>query len=280
MSGFGNEFASEDPRCPGSLPEGQVTTLHLRCGLKFEPHHDKFYFMSYAQSDQHLCCSLPRWYNTYTCFSQNFKTLASFFSWACQVESYLVGTPQRQVFSRHGSFSILANWMSLFVIKGVSGYRNFMFEPPHDKTNKTTFAPSEDSDQPGHLPRLFRVFAVHMKKQGPQLLLSALRRLWSDWAVAQADLSLRWPHRPFCWFCHEAAHLEHFLVFKCKQCKPWLDVHLIWACTVCQCPFYGIKIFQIIRLEEAEGGLLDCNSCGNLANLCIYGVVLVKFILL
>ena len=23
QSGFGNEFASEDPRCPGSLPEGQ-----------------------------------------------------------------------------------------------------------------------------------------------------------------------------------------------------------------------------------------------------------------
>lgn len=26
MSGFGNEFSSEDPRCPGSLPEGQVTS--------------------------------------------------------------------------------------------------------------------------------------------------------------------------------------------------------------------------------------------------------------
>lgn len=24
MSGFGNEFSSEDPRCPGALPEGQV----------------------------------------------------------------------------------------------------------------------------------------------------------------------------------------------------------------------------------------------------------------
>lgn len=24
MSGFGNEFATEDPRCPGALPEGQV----------------------------------------------------------------------------------------------------------------------------------------------------------------------------------------------------------------------------------------------------------------
>lgn len=24
MSGFGNEHVSEDPRCPGALPEGQV----------------------------------------------------------------------------------------------------------------------------------------------------------------------------------------------------------------------------------------------------------------
>ena len=30
---------------------------------------------------------------------------------------------------------------------------------------------------------------------------------WSDWADAQADLSLRWAHKPFCWFCHEAAQL-------------------------------------------------------------------------
>ena len=34
------------------------------------------------------------------------------------------------------------------------------FEPPHDKTNKMTFVPSEDSDQPGHPPSLIRVFAV------------------------------------------------------------------------------------------------------------------------
>ena len=30
-----------------------------------------------AQSDQRLCCSLPRKYNTYTCLIQIFKTLAS-----------------------------------------------------------------------------------------------------------------------------------------------------------------------------------------------------------
>ena len=34
------------------------------------------------------------------------------------------------------------------------------FEPPHNKTNKITFVPSEDSDQPGHLPSLTRVFVV------------------------------------------------------------------------------------------------------------------------
>ena len=34
----------------------------------------------------------------------------------------------------------------------------------HDKTNKMACAPSEDSDQPGHLPSLIRVFAVCLKK--------------------------------------------------------------------------------------------------------------------
>ena len=37
-------------------------------------------------------------------------------------------------------------------------------EPQHDKTNKMTCAPSEDSDQPEHSPSLIRVFTVRMKK--------------------------------------------------------------------------------------------------------------------
>ena len=46
----------------------------------------------------------------------------------------------------------------------VLGLCCYRYEPPHDNTNKMAFAPSEDSDQPGHLPSLIRVFAVHMKK--------------------------------------------------------------------------------------------------------------------
>ena len=34
----------------------------------------------------------------------------------------------------------------------------------------------------------------------------AHREDWSVWAYAQADLSLCWEHRSFCWFCRAAAH--------------------------------------------------------------------------
>ena len=40
-----------------------------------------------VQSDQCLCCSLPGSYNTSTCYSQNFKTLATLISWAVRFES-------------------------------------------------------------------------------------------------------------------------------------------------------------------------------------------------
>ena len=41
---------------------------------------------------------------------------------------------------------------------------------PHDKTNKMTCVPSEDSVQPGHPPSLIRVFAVRSKgSKGPNL---------------------------------------------------------------------------------------------------------------
>ena len=69
-------------------------------------------------------------------------------------------------------------------------------------------APSEDSDQPGHPPSLIRVFAVRMKKAWVlSYPLSAQRRLWSDWADAQADPNLRWAHSSFCLFCRAVAHL-------------------------------------------------------------------------
>ena len=55
---------------------------------------------------------------------------------------------------------------------------------------------------------VWSVFTVHMTTPYVlSYLLSTQQRLWSDWMDVQADLSLRWAHMPFCWFCHEAAHL-------------------------------------------------------------------------
>ena len=50
------------------------------------------------------------------------------------------------------------------------------FEPPHDKTNKMTFVPSEVSDQPGHPLILIRAFAVRsMGSLGPSFASSGQR---------------------------------------------------------------------------------------------------------
>ena len=77
----------------------------------------------------------------------------------------------------------------------------FIIEPRHDKTNKLTSVPSEDSEQSGHPPSLIRVFAVRMKKAWVlSYPLSTQRRHWLDWADAQADLSLRWAHSHFVGF--------------------------------------------------------------------------------
>ena len=55
----------------------------------------------------------------------------------------------------------------------------FIFELPHDKTNKMACAPSENSDQPGHPPSLIRVFTVRMKKAWIlSYPLSTQQRLW------------------------------------------------------------------------------------------------------
>ena len=102
-------------------------------------------------------------------------------------------------------------------------------EPPRDKTNKLACARSEDSDQPGHPPSLIRDFAVRIKKAWVLIYpLSAQRRLWSDWANAQADLSLRWAHMSVCWVCHEAAHVS--TAYYCH-----IPIAQVFYVTLCKC---------------------------------------------
>ena len=81
-------------------------------------------------------------------------------------------------------------------------------ELEHDKTNKMTCAPSEDSDQPGHLPSLISLRCLHEGTMGHTLPTECtgktlIRLCW--WA--QADLSLSWAHMSFCWFCRPVTQI-------------------------------------------------------------------------
>ena len=81
-------------------------------------------------------------------------------------------------------------------------------EPHHDKTNKMTCTPSEDSDQISLCPVWPESsLCAHWVTKNPRFL-HADSEDWSDWADAQADLNLCWAHRLFCWFCHAVVHLE------------------------------------------------------------------------
>ena len=74
------------------------------------------------------------------------------------------------------------------------------------------WAASWQNQQKGLCAQLrLRVFAVRMKKAWVlSYPLSAQWRLWSDWANAQADLSLLWARSHFFGFCHEVAQMVVF----------------------------------------------------------------------
>ena len=72
-------------------------------------------------------------------------------------------------------------------------------EPPHDKTNKMAFAPSEDSDQPVHLLSLIRVFAV--RSMGS----------WEPNDSEDSDQTERM-HRLICVFAGRNGHLFCFVL--------------------------------------------------------------------
>ena len=79
-------------------------------------------------------------------------------------------------------------------------------EPPHDKTNKMTVCPAKTQISLGICPVWSESSLCAQWVAKDPSFLHADSEDWSDWADAQADLSLCWAHMTFCWFCHEVAH--------------------------------------------------------------------------
>ena len=82
------------------------------------------------------------------------------------------------------------------------------FYLPDDKTNNMTVRPAKTQISLGIHP----IWSESLLSAWRYIASSATHWAhcedWPDWADAQADLSLRWAHRPYCLFCHEAAHLS------------------------------------------------------------------------
>ena len=63
-------------------------------------------------------------------------------------------------------------------------------------------APSEDSDQPGHPTSLFS--SLNAQREAKDQMFLHADSEDSD----QTDLSFRWAHRSFCWFCRAVSHFH------------------------------------------------------------------------
>ena len=111
-------------------------------------------------------------------------------------------------------------------------------EPRNQKMYLRTCGPSKDSDQPAHSRSLIWIFTMRIwDSQGCKVSSSGQRRLWSDCADSQADLSLRLAHMWKCTFAHVAAqmafHMTPDSVLTSWYCYQKADGRLLagnWIC--------------------------------------------------
>ena len=118
-------------------------------------------------------------------------------------------------------------------------------------------APCEDSDQPGHQS----VQCLHCAIYGSvrtQPSPGGQRRLWSDWADAKDDLSLRWAHRSFCFFCRAWKITKEN--YGGTVLSAFLECHSP-AVTYCRrfqefavCGDFGISSMDWVFLKRDDGG--------------------------
>ena len=141
---------------------------------------------------------LSRWSQFLACRSTSLSYLEP---WSCfSLDLCLQHGPDSAVIYR-------CDTLQLFHSPEMAGIKHIWAATWQNRQNEC--APSEDSDQPGHPSSPTRVFAVRMKKAWIlSYPLSAQRIPWSDWADAQADLSLRWAHSHFVGFFMSQLILE------------------------------------------------------------------------
>ena len=137
-----------------------------------------------------------------------------------------------------------------------------IFQLQQDKNkNKMTCTPSEDADQFGHPPSVIRVFAVRGRRLGSLVTHWVHSEDWSDWADAQADLSLRWAQTSFRWFSHDVAQFLSYILFFCD-------------CFTTEVKFITTKDIPIRTIKIYRGSYMSGHLIWSLWNsLCNFGIL-------
>ena len=146
-------------------------------------------------------------------YIRTFKPLAGLCSWAARFDSHLVRN-LKDGFSRDGAH-IIQVAVVYFVVRFTlpcAGERSVNVKSAAARQNQQNDLSTQrrfGSDwvfwSESWLSACRNIFVLSCP-------LSTLQRLWSDWADAQADLSLRWAQRSFCWFCHiKIIHLSNVI---------------------------------------------------------------------
>ena len=77
-----------------------------------------------------------------------------------------------------------------------------MYELPHDDC-----APSEDAEQPGHLPSLIGLRCLHEERLDPWLPIEHTAKTLISLGRCPGLSESLLGAQSFCWFCHEVAQL-------------------------------------------------------------------------
>ena len=86
-----------------------------------------------------------------------------------------------------------------------------VYEPAHDKTNKMDVLPAKTQISLGICLVLSEsLLCAQWVAKDPSLLHADSGDSDLIGSDVQADISIRWAHMRFCWFCHALAHIWIF----------------------------------------------------------------------
>ena len=132
--------------------------------------------------------------------------------------------------------------------------KDHIYEPPHDKTNKMTVRPVKTQISLDIRPVWSESSLCAQWVAKDPSFLHVDSGDWSNYADAQADLSLCWAHILFCWVCHVVARMLLSGAI-CVSCTCFCSRSNIHTCVYDSLINFSVLLFPINIRETLSSGL-------------------------